>query len=42
MGYDIVNLSHFFIMIILSYLGLGIVIGVFATVLLMNWYNPHH
>ena len=28
-------------MTILSYLGLGVVIGIFATVLLMNWYNPH-
>jgi len=28
-------------MILLSYLGLGVVIGITATVFLMKWYNPH-
>jgi hypothetical protein len=29
------------VMAVLSWLGLGAVIGIIGTVILMNWYNPH-
>jgi len=29
------------LMALISWLALGVVIGVITTVLLMNWYNPH-